>query len=60
MVGRLSFALERFASPRHSSYVAQLFSLGCYEHPHKTVRQLVDLGANQRSVDSDTFVVALR
>ena len=28
MVGRISFALERFASPRHRSHVAQLFSLG--------------------------------
>jgi len=28
---RISFALERFASPRHSSHVAQLFSLGCIE-----------------------------
>ena len=26
---RSSFALERFDSPRHSSRVAQLFSLGC-------------------------------
>jgi hypothetical protein len=28
VVGRIRFALERFASPRHSSHVAQLFSLG--------------------------------
>jgi hypothetical protein len=28
VVGRSSFALERFASPRHRSHVAQLFSLG--------------------------------
>ncbi len=28
MVGRIRFALERFASPRHRSHVAQLFSLG--------------------------------
>jgi hypothetical protein len=26
--GRIRFALERFASPRHRSHVAQLFSLG--------------------------------
>ena len=26
--GRIRFALERFGSPRHSSHVAQLFSLG--------------------------------
>ena len=29
VVGRISFALERFASPRHRSHVAQLVSLGC-------------------------------
>ena len=28
MVGRIRFALERSGSPRHSSHVAQLFSLG--------------------------------
>jgi len=28
MGGRIRFALERFGSPRHSSHVAQLFSLG--------------------------------
>ena len=28
MGGRIRFALERFDSPRHSSHVAQLFSLG--------------------------------
>ena len=28
MGGRFSFALERFDSPRHSSHVAQLWSLG--------------------------------
>ena len=28
MVGRTRFALERWDSPRHSSHVAQLFSLG--------------------------------
>jgi hypothetical protein len=28
VVGRIRFALERFASPHHSSHVAQLFSLG--------------------------------
>ena len=28
MVGRIRFALERAGSPRHSSHVAQLFSLG--------------------------------
>ena len=28
MVGRIRFALERFGSPRHSSHVAQLWSLG--------------------------------
>ena len=28
MVGRIRFALERLGSPRHSSHVAQLFSLG--------------------------------
>ena len=28
MVGRIRFALERFASPRQRSHVAQLFSLG--------------------------------
>lgn len=28
MVGRIRFALERFASPHHSSHVAQLWSLG--------------------------------
>ena len=30
MVGRSSFALERFASPRHRSHVARLFPLGCF------------------------------
>ena len=29
MVGCIGFALERFDSPRHSSHVAQLGSLGC-------------------------------
>jgi hypothetical protein len=28
VVGRIRFALERLDSPRHSSHVAQLFSLG--------------------------------
>jgi hypothetical protein len=28
VVGRFSFALESFGTPRHSSHVAQLFSLG--------------------------------
>jgi hypothetical protein len=28
VVGRISFALERFHLPRRSSHVAQLFSLG--------------------------------
>jgi len=28
VVGRIRFALERFASPRHRSHVAQLYSLG--------------------------------
>jgi hypothetical protein len=34
VVGRIRFALERSDSPRHSSHVAQLFSLGlqaCHE-----------------------------
>ena len=31
MVGRINFALERLDSPRHSSHVAQLFSLGDIE-----------------------------
>jgi hypothetical protein len=31
VVGRISFALERFDSPRHCSHVAQLFSLGGIE-----------------------------
>jgi len=29
VVGRIRFALERFGLPRHSSHVAQLFSLDC-------------------------------
>lgn len=33
MVGRLSFALERAGSPRHSSHVAQLFSLTTMRTP---------------------------
>ena len=33
MVGRIRFALERFASPRHRSHVAQLFSLGVMTLP---------------------------
>jgi hypothetical protein len=32
VVGRIRFALERFASPRHRSHVAQLFSLGALAH----------------------------
>ena len=32
MVGRIRFALERFASPRHRSHVAQLWSLGHFAH----------------------------
>jgi hypothetical protein len=31
VVGRINFALERLDSPRHSSHVAQLFSLGGIE-----------------------------
>jgi len=33
VVGRIRFALERFASPRHRSHVAQLFSLGSKASP---------------------------
>jgi hypothetical protein len=32
VVGRIRFALERFALPRHSSHVAQLWSLGDFVH----------------------------
>jgi hypothetical protein len=32
VVGRIRFALERFASQRHSSHVAQLWSLGHFAH----------------------------
>jgi hypothetical protein len=40
VVGRSSFALERFASPRHRSHVAQLFSLGSMNTP-KTMNTLI-------------------
>jgi len=38
VVERFAFALERFASPRHGSHVAQLFSLGrqCLHQPHRS------------------------
>ena len=41
MGGRFSFALERWDLPRHSSHVAQLFSLGVIEIMHDTFRMFV-------------------
>ena len=34
MVGRIRFALERFASPRHGSHVAQLLVVRHHPYEH--------------------------
>ena len=41
MVGRIRFALERLASPRHSSHAAQLWSLGII---HTLMKKLIIIG----------------
>jgi len=46
VVGRIRFALERFDSPRHSSHVAQLWSLGiitCRINKHKPMKIILSL-----------------
>ena len=43
MGGRFSFTLERLASPRHRSHVAQLFSLGHYHIMRNTLTLLLSM-----------------
>jgi len=51
VVGRINFALERLDSPRHSSHVAQLFSLGhITRHAHIPAKQARVVGSSAISV----------
>ena len=54
MVGRIRFALERFASPRHRSHVAQLFSLG-----HERLLGFVVSQIGRRRFSAVRFLVSL-
>jgi hypothetical protein len=54
--GRIRFALERFASPRHRSHVAQLFSLGGFAYMNTTETQVCRLESIRRRL---TFVAKI-
>ena len=59
MVGRIRFALERWDSPRRSSHVAQLFSLGHIERMEKTKPRLRWVRGAVASVIVFLFLAAL-